>query len=41
MKSRRTFIKTAAAVAALSLSISSAIAAQADTIKAAAASKGT
>jgi urea transport system substrate-binding protein len=33
MKSRRTFIKTAAAVAALSLSISSAIAAQADTIK--------
>jgi urea transport system substrate-binding protein len=33
MKTRRTFIKTAAAVAALSLSISSAIAAQADTIK--------
>ncbi len=33
MKTRRTFIKTAAAVAALSLSVSSAIAAQADTIK--------
>ena len=33
MKSRRTFMKTAAAVAALSLSISSALAAQADTIK--------
>jgi urea transport system substrate-binding protein len=33
MKSRRTFIKTAAAVAALSVSISSALAAQADTIK--------
>jgi urea transport system substrate-binding protein len=33
MKSRRTFIKSAAAVAALSVSISSALAAQADTIK--------
>jgi urea transport system substrate-binding protein len=33
MKSRRAFIKTAAAVAALSVSISSALAAQADTIK--------
>jgi urea transport system substrate-binding protein len=33
MKSRRIFIKTAAAVAALSLSVSSVLAAQADTIK--------